>query len=159
MTELWLAPWAPGWEAQRPGSLRSPAEPGDVPAPCGNILEIARSGPRRTGGTAFHQLRGGHPAVLCRQVSALFLLPFRCVTFVSSDFFLQLLVARSWFAGKKVRGVSGSFQALRCGRFVAGIAREPHSNSAGVRRGHPAGADLRRGSREGSTVSLCFPLL
>lgn len=119
MTELWLAPWAPGFGAQRPGSLRAPAEPGDVPAPCGNILEIARSGPRRTGGTAFHQLRGGRPAVLCRQVSALFLLPFRCVTFVSSDFFFAavgrpLLVCgqdgprrQRQFSGAEMRKVCG----------------------------------------------------
>lgn len=51
---LWLTPWAPGGGARRPGSLRSSAEPGDVPAPGGIILELARRGGRRTSGTAFH---------------------------------------------------------------------------------------------------------
>lgn len=50
-----------------------------------------------------------------------------------------------------VGSASGSFQAFRCGRFVAGIAGEPRSNSAG---GHPAGAVLRRGSRERSSVPV-----
>lgn len=94
---LWRTPWAPGGGAGRPGSLRSAAEPGDVPAPGGIILELARSGGRRTSGTALSRLRGGRPAVLYRQVSACFLLaafPSSPVTFFIIYLFIwRLLVA------------------------------------------------------------------
>lgn len=42
-----------------------------------------------------------------------------------------------------VGSASSSSRGLGCGGLVAGLAGEPRSNSAGVRRGHPAAAVLR----------------
>lgn len=70
---------APGRGGRAPCALRLSRE-GDASAPGGNILETARSGARRTSGTAFHRLRGGGlPAVASRQVSAASPPPYPCL--------------------------------------------------------------------------------
>lgn len=145
---LRLAPWAPGSGARRTGTLRSPSEPGDVPAPGGNILEIARSGPRRTsGGTPFHQLRGGRPAVVYRQVSApsLSLMFFNYYLFIyfPPGFYLRL----EWLLLAAVGCLRRSSVSRRVGVGWAGLQGSAVPHPSGTRCAAVLGEHCVRGAR------------